>query len=161
MAPANNPSWLVLSPDRRFLYAVNENSDGQSDPVGRVTAWRMNPVTGRLAPLNRISSLGADPTHASLSRDGRFLFIANYSGATDPGGTLAVAPIARNGALGPVVQVKTHRASMANPDRQLAPMSIPPSPRPMAVSSLPRIWGPTGSMPMPMTGPRANTRSPP
>ncbi len=119
--PSENPSWLVLSADHRRLYAVNENGDGRRDPVGRVTAWRIDPATGRMALLNRVSSLGADPTYASLSRDGRYLFVANYSGSADPGGTLAVVPVAADGTLRPVTQIKTHRASMANPQRQASP----------------------------------------
>ncbi|HWU01578.1 MAG TPA: lactonase family protein [Novosphingobium sp.] len=118
---AENPSWLVLSSDHRRLYAVNENGQGQRDPVGRVSAWRINPAKGRLTPINRAASLGAEPTHASLSHDGRYLFVANYAVSADPGGTLAVLPVARNGALGPVTQVKTHRASMVNPERQASP----------------------------------------
>jgi 6-phosphogluconolactonase (cycloisomerase 2 family) len=100
---------------------VNENSEGQADPVGRASAYRLDPRTGRIAFLNRINALGADPTHASVSRDGRYLFIANYSGASDPGGTLAVAPVLPDGRLAPVTQVKTHRASEVNRDRQMAP----------------------------------------
>ena len=119
--PSENPSWLVLSADHRRLYAVNENGDGRRDPVGRVTAWRIDPATGRMALLNRVSSLGADPTYASLSRDGRYLFVANYSGSADPGGTLAVVPVAADGTLRPVTQIKTRRASMANPQRQASP----------------------------------------
>jgi len=119
--PARNPSWLTLSADKHHLYAVNENSDGQPDPVGRASAYRIDPRCGRLAFLNRIGSLGAEPTHASLSRDGRFLFIANYSVSADPGGTLAVAPVLADGRLAPVVQIKTHRASMVDLDRQASP----------------------------------------
>jgi 6-phosphogluconolactonase len=121
VTPAENPSWLVLSADKRFLYAVNENSEGQRDPVGRVTAWRVAPGTGALTFINQTSSLGADPTHASLSKDGRYLFVANYSVQADPGGTLSVVPVEKNGAVAPAVQVKTHRASQINTDRQMSP----------------------------------------
>ena len=127
--PAQNPSWLVLSKDHRRLYAVNENGvnengvdeNGARDRVGRVSAWRIDPATGRMAFVNRMSSLGEDPTHASLSRYGHYLFVANYAASADPGGTLAVLPVAANGALRPVTQIKTHRASMANPQRQASP----------------------------------------
>ena len=121
ITPAENPSWLVLSADHRMLYAVNENGEGQRDPVGRVSAWRSDPATGRLVFVNRVSSLGTEPTHASLSRDGRYLFVANYAASADPGGTLAVLPVAPGGALRPATQIKTHRASMANPQRQTSP----------------------------------------
>ena len=118
---ADNPSWLTMSANHRFVYAVHENGEGQRDPVGRVSAWRLNPLTGRMVLINRMSSLGSEPTHASLSRDGRALFVANYAAAADPGGTLAVLPVAANGALRAVTQIKTHRASLANPQRQSSP----------------------------------------
>lgn len=119
--PADNPSWLALSADRRFLYAVDENGEGARDPVGRASAYRVDPATGRLNFINRMPSLGAEPTHASLSRDGRYLFVANYAVSSDPGGTLAVLPVGKGGALGPVTQIKTYRASMVNPARQASP----------------------------------------
>ncbi|WP_206244357.1 lactonase family protein [Novosphingobium terrae] len=118
---AENPSWLTLSQDRRFLYAVDENGEGQRDPVGRVSAYRLDAASGRLSFLNRTSSLGSEPTQSSLSKDGRALFVANYSVSSDPGGTLAVLPIAPDGTLKPVSQIKTHRASLVNPERQASP----------------------------------------
>ncbi|WDF75192.1 lactonase family protein [Novosphingobium sp. KACC 22771] len=118
---ADNPSWLVLSPDHRLLYAVDENGEGGRDPVGRASAFRMEPTSGRMTFINRVSTLGAEPTHASLSKDGRYLFVANYAVSPDPGGTLSVLPVGKGGALGPVTQVKTFRASMVNPERQASP----------------------------------------
>jgi 6-phosphogluconolactonase (cycloisomerase 2 family) len=121
ITPAENPSWLTISKDRQRLYAVDENGDGQSDPVGRVSAYRLSPATGRLTFLNRTSSLGTDPTYSSLSTDGRYLFVANYAAHADPGGTLAVLPLGPGGRLGPVTQIKTHRASQIDKTRQYSP----------------------------------------
>lgn len=118
---AENPSWLVPSADHRLLYAVDENGEGGRDPVGRASAYRMDPASGRLTFINRMSSLGAEPTYASLSKDGRYLFVANYAVLADPGGTLSVLPVGKGGALGPVTQIKTYRASMVNLDRQTSP----------------------------------------
>jgi 6-phosphogluconolactonase len=118
---ADNPSWLTLSPDRHFLYAVGENGKGTPDTVGRVAAYAMDPASGRLRLINRLASLGADTTHSSLSKDGRYLFVANYSVSADPGGTLSVLPVLKGGALGPVTQIKTYRASLVNPQRQASP----------------------------------------
>ena len=118
---ASNPSWLTLSADHRHVYAVNENGPGQRDAVGRVTAYRIDPCTGRLQEVDRVLSLGSEPTHSGISQDGRYLFVANYSVAPDPGGTLAVLPIGEHGALGPAIQVKTGRASQVDGERQGSP----------------------------------------
>lgn len=121
IARAANPSWLVLSADHRHLYAVHENGAGSPDPVGRVSAWAVNPASGRITPINRVLALGDEPTYAAISHDGGYLFVADYGGSGDPPGALAVLPIAREGRLRAAVQIKTGRASLADPTRQTSP----------------------------------------
>lgn len=109
-----NPSWLVVSGDRRLLFAVNENGAGR----GQVSSFAISPGSGVLSPLNRIDSLGDEPTHASLSDDGHYLFVANYAVQPTPGGSLSVLPVAADGRLLPVVQQERHPPSYVNPERQ-------------------------------------------
>jgi len=120
VVPSENPSWLTLSKDQRYLFVVNENGPGQKDPVGRVTSYAIDPTTHALSPINQVQSLGNEPTHSSLSGDGRHLFVSNYSVAEDPGGTLAVLPVGADGKLNPVVQMSSHPASRVNPERQMS-----------------------------------------
>jgi len=115
---SENPSWLTLSKDQRHLFVVNENGPGQTDPVGRVSSFAIDPKTRALSLENQVQSLGNEPTHSSLSTDGSHLFVSNYSVAEDPGGTLAVLPVAADGKLKPVVQMSSHPASRVNPERQ-------------------------------------------
>jgi 6-phosphogluconolactonase (cycloisomerase 2 family) len=68
--------------------------------------------------INQIDSKGEEPTHSNLSLDGRFLFVANYAVHPDPGGSLAVVPVGKDGKLSPVAQTATHEASKVNPERQ-------------------------------------------
>ncbi|MCD7097947.1 lactonase family protein [Stenotrophomonas sp. MMGLT7] len=114
----HNPSWLVLAPDRRHVYAVNENGPEQPDPVGRVSRLRLDPATHRLELDGQVPSLGDEPTHASLSPDGRYLFVANYAVNADPGGTLAVVPVAADGSLRPPTQLSSYQASGVDRERQ-------------------------------------------
>jgi 6-phosphogluconolactonase (cycloisomerase 2 family) len=113
-----NPSWLTLSKDQRQLFVVNENGPGQTDPVGRVSSFAIDPKTHALSLVSQVQSLGNEPTHSSLSIDGSHLYVSNYSVAEDPGGTLAVLPVAADGKLKPVVQMSSHPASRVNPERQ-------------------------------------------
>jgi 6-phosphogluconolactonase len=113
-----NPSWLTLSKDQRQLFVVNENGPGQTDPVGRVSSFAIDPKTHALSLVSQVQSLGNEPTHSSLSIDGSHLFVSNYSVAEDPGGTLAVLPVTADGKLKPVVQMSSHPASRVNPERQ-------------------------------------------
>jgi 6-phosphogluconolactonase (cycloisomerase 2 family) len=115
---SENPSWLTQSKDQRRLFVVNENGPGQADPVGRVSSYSIDPKTHALSLISQVQSLGNEPTHSSLSADGSYLFVSNYSVAEDPGGTLAVLPVAADGKLKPVMQMSSHPASRVNPERQ-------------------------------------------
>ncbi len=113
----DNPSWLVLSPDRKRVYAVNENGPGARDAVGRASALSLD-AQHQLTLDNQVSTLGDHPTHASLTPDGRYLLVANYSVNADPGGTLAVLPIDAQGRLQPVTQLSSYQASKVDKERQ-------------------------------------------
>lgn len=106
-----NPSWLVLSADQRQLFVVNET------PGGHASSFSVS-TKGEIKPLNQVATQGDEPTHASLSRDQRYLFVANYAVKPDPGGSLVVIPVARDGKLKAVVQQARHKASGVNPERQ-------------------------------------------
>jgi 6-phosphogluconolactonase len=79
-AELQNPSWVTVSADRRFLYAVSEVGvpDAGGVPSGMVAAYAIA-GSGALTELNRVSSGGADPCHLAVSRDGRTVAVANYT----------------------------------------------------------------------------------
>src|SRR5258708_18160585 len=51
-----NPSFLAVHPNGRFLYSVSEMGNGQQ--AGAVSAFRMDPQSGKLTLLNTVSSRG-------------------------------------------------------------------------------------------------------
>lgn len=63
------PSFAVLSPDGRWLYAVSEGAQG------RVAA--LDADTGEIACI--VEGMGADPCHVALSDDGTRLVASAYS----------------------------------------------------------------------------------
>ena len=65
VAKVPNPTWIVIHPSKKYLYAINEvnNYDGKT---GSITAFSINPSTGDLALLNTVSSGAAGPAHMSL-----------------------------------------------------------------------------------------------
>ena len=87
-ASTTDPSFVALTPDRNFLYAVNESG-------GTVVAFSVNPTNGALQRLNQRSSNGGAPCHVVVDGSGRNVIVANYSG-----GSVAVFPILTNGQLG-------------------------------------------------------------
>ncbi|QHF02544.1 beta-propeller fold lactonase family protein [Pseudomonas asturiensis] len=116
-----NPSWLTVSKDQRYLFVVNENGPGQTDVVGKVSSFSIEPKTFNIAPINQVETKGEEPTHSSLSKDGRYLFVANYAVNPDPGGVLSVMPVSKEGQLGDAVQVlPLGPGSKVNPERQMS-----------------------------------------
>lgn len=90
-----SPSFLALSGDGKRLFAVNETGNAETDPAGGVTSFSVNPATGDLTLLSRISSAGAAPCHLSLDKGDKHLLVANYWG-----GSVAVFPVQADGRLG-------------------------------------------------------------
>ena len=105
-----NPSYLTLDPHRRYLYCVAERAEGQ------VHAFRIDPTTGALTPLNHQSSQGAEPAHISVDRDGRWVLVANYGS-----GSVAVLPVQEDGSLGPATDMVQHTGQGTHPERQEGP----------------------------------------
>jgi 6-phosphogluconolactonase len=115
-APAEtvNPSYLVVSPDQRFVYAVNE-LHGCGNEQGAVSAFRFDAASGALTFINKVSSLGEDPCYLSLSPDGQNLFVANYSS-----GSLSALAVQADGSLAGPVETLSHVGHGPNPERQKA-----------------------------------------
>lgn len=106
-----NPSYLCVSPDNKYVYAVNEvGKDGQ------VSAFKFEPRVGKLEFIDKQPSGGADPCYISIDKDQKNVFVANYSS-----GSLTVLPVAKDGALSPVSQVVQDSGHSVNKDRQEGP----------------------------------------
>jgi 6-phosphogluconolactonase len=122
-APMSNPSFLV-HPNGRFLYAVSENFDYQAHN-GTVSAFSIEPKTGRLAPLNSVSSRGAGPCHISLDRTGRLAMVSNYGS-----GSFAAFPLRADGRLAEPSAFLQYSGKGVDPKHQEGPHAhcVVPSP---------------------------------
>jgi 6-phosphogluconolactonase (cycloisomerase 2 family) len=87
-----NPSYLALGRGGRHLYCVHGDRS-------EVSAFRIDPVHGRLSFINQQSTEGRNPVHLAPDPSGTFLVVTNHIGAS-----LAVLPIERDGALGSLAQ---------------------------------------------------------
>ncbi len=116
VAETPNPSFLAASADGRHLFAVNETSSFDADKSGSVTSFAIDRATLKLAPINVVSSRGADPCHLMLDGTGRFLAVANYTG-----GSFAILPVGPDGRLAAATAVLTHAGSGPNRQRQEKP----------------------------------------
>lgn len=111
-----NPSFLTFDPSHRFLYAVNELKQFGGEPTGAVSAFSVDPFTGRLKFLNRQPSHGTDPCNLIVDKTGKNVLVANFGS-----GTVCVLPIQPDGSLGEAVEVVRHQGSSLDPVRQTGP----------------------------------------
>ncbi len=118
-AEVANPAFLAIEPGRRFLYAVSELEKGA------VTAFAIEPQTGKLKLLNAVATRGHGPCYISADRSGRYVFAANYGS-----GSVEVFRIQSDGSLAAETAFVQHTGSSVNPSRQSEPHahSINPSP---------------------------------
>ena len=114
-----NPSWVTTDAQGRYLYATSEVDtwQGQTDSGG-ITAFSIDPSTGMLTQINQQPTMGAIPAHSTIDPSGKFVLVANYTGAN-----FVVLPIQENGGLGPAVQVVPLTGNGPDPDRQTAPFA--------------------------------------
>lgn len=95
---SSNPSYITYSPDRSFIYAVNEN-----DP-GEVSGYKIKD-DGSLDLINTVSSEGAAPCHISINKTGDIAVVSNYTS-----GTVSLYTIEKNGTLNTAHQVFNQNA---------------------------------------------------
>jgi len=95
---------------------VNEVAQYEGRSSGGVSAFLIDPATGKLTLLNEVASGGAGPCHLAVDRTGKYVLVANYGG-----GSLAVFPILNDGRLGQASAFVQHKGASVNPQRQEAP----------------------------------------
>ncbi|MFN8207963.1 MAG: lactonase family protein [Bacteroidales bacterium] len=105
-----NPSFLAVHPGKRFVYAVNENQNGE------ISSFILDTIQMQLRFLNKVSSEGSYPCHLSVSHDGKFVFTANYGS-----GTVVFLPVTNSGMLAKAVWSDQHQGSGPDKNRQEGP----------------------------------------
>ena len=108
-----NPSFLATDRENKFLYAVSE-LEGSVD--GGVYAFAIDRATGKLKPLNHLSSAGVAPCHLAVDHTSKMLAVANYTS-----GGVSAFPIERDGHLGAMSALMTAQGSSVDPKRQEGP----------------------------------------
>jgi 6-phosphogluconolactonase len=111
-----NPSYLAFDSTRRFLYAVNELKTFENKPTGTVSAFAVDPKTGKLEFLNKRMTHGADPCHVLVDKKREYVFVANFMS-----GSICVLPVLEDGSLGEASDFIQHQGSGIDPVRQQGP----------------------------------------
>ena len=116
-AETPSPSFLVMHPSRKFVYAVGEEGAGKNrSKVGQVVAFAVDEESGDLKQLNVQSAQGGAPCHITVDNGGKNVLIANYTG-----GSCAVLPIKADGSLEQISCLIKHSGEVFDPKRQGAP----------------------------------------
>lgn len=105
-----NPSFLTISPNRKFVYVVEETAKG------KVNAFRFEEKSGQLTLLNTQSVNGDYPCHITIDKTGKWVIVGNYGS-----GNFSLFPVQADGSLGKATQSIQHEGKSINLSRQEAP----------------------------------------
>ncbi|HUM65765.1 MAG TPA: lactonase family protein [Chitinophagaceae bacterium] len=110
----SNPSYLTISPDEKYVFAVQEN--GKNGNGGQVSAFSFDKEKGTLTLINSQPTKGDHPCYVEIDKTGKWLFAGNYSS-----GNLSIFPVADDGSLGEPSATISHSGSGPNTQRQAGP----------------------------------------
>jgi 6-phosphogluconolactonase len=111
----SNPSFLAVSDNQKFVFAVNETGDS-TGKGGGVISFSFNKKTGTLTQVSRQSSEGNNPCYITVDQTGKWVIAGNYST-----GNFSILPVSIKGILGKANQVIQHTGSGPDTSRQKSP----------------------------------------
>lgn len=116
-AETKNPSFVAIHPSHRFLYAGGEFTSEGGKKGGGVSAFAIEPASGKLTRLNQQpAGAGGAPCHVNVDKAGEHVLAANYGT-----GSVVVLAIKKDGSLGDTTAFVQHTGSSVNPKRQTGP----------------------------------------
>ncbi|UQZ34516.1 6-phosphogluconolactonase [Paenibacillus sp. PK3_47] len=104
------PSYLAVNSTGDVLYAVSEQDEGE------VHAFAIDSGSKALTPLGSRPTEGGAPCYVSISPQGDYIYVANYSGAN-----VNIFPVSDKGSIGEMSAQVRHEGSGIRADRQEAP----------------------------------------
>ncbi|MFV0376008.1 MAG: lactonase family protein [Mangrovibacterium sp.] len=110
-----NPSYISISPNKKYLYAVSEVNNYNHQDSGSVTAYKIEP-DGSLTRLNQVATLGNHPCHVTVSPDGKTLAASNYTS-----GSISIFKVNDDGSLAVMPQLVQHVGFGPDTARQQGP----------------------------------------
>lgn len=116
-----NPTFLAAVAHRGLLYATSEIF---GEPEGAVSAYRIDPMSGALALINRQPTRGSLTAFCNVDRQAEMVFVANYgheTAAETPRQQIASFAMLDNGGLSLPSSAFAHTGSGPRMDRQSVP----------------------------------------
>ncbi len=110
-----NPFFLALSPDRKFMYSIHAKQFGGKEPE-QVAAYELVGRDGALKLLNRQSAHGTAACYLHVDSSGKSVLVSNYSS-----GNIASLPVNADGSLGEAASVIQHAGENVDPKKPVKP----------------------------------------
>ncbi|MGA9980886.1 MAG: lactonase family protein [Candidatus Sulfotelmatobacter sp.] len=114
-----NPSFLTISPDHRFLYAVSEDPLSVGPPLDHssyVSSFAIDSATGKLRLLNTAPASGTSTCFISMDKTGKYVMMANFGS-----GSVSVIRVKGDGSLGELTSFIQDVGSSVDPRIQSEP----------------------------------------
>lgn len=112
MAEIVNPSYLTISKNEKYIYAVSEVGEDKAS----ASAFLFDKEKGELKFLNSQSTDGDDPCYITIDNTGEHVITANYSG-----GSITIFDTKGDGQLTSASQHIAFTGKGADPERQTKP----------------------------------------
>lgn len=113
---AQNPFFMALSKDRKFLYAIHAPGEFGGKTDEQVSAYAITGRSGELKLLNRQSARGTAACYLDVDATGKMVVLANYNT-----GSVVSFPVRGDGSLGEASSFIQHQGSSVNKSRQEGP----------------------------------------
>ncbi len=110
-----NPFFIAVSPDQKFLYSIFAPTFGGTEPE-QVASFRLEGKSGKLTPLNRQSTKGTASCFLEVDSTGKSVLLANYSS-----GSVASYSVSADGSLSEPISFVQHHGSSVKAARQKEP----------------------------------------
>ena len=109
----DNPSYLVIDPTEKFVYAVTEDEGVETSAAN---AFAFDKKDGKLTFINKELTGGGAPCHITIDSKGKHVLTANYLG-----GSLSVFETREDGGLTKTSQLIPFEGKGVNKERQTQP----------------------------------------
>jgi len=114
-----NPSFLTISPNHRFLYAVSEDPLSLGPPkdhASYVSAFAIDSGTGKLRLLNTVPASGTSTCHITIDKTGKYVLMSNFGS-----GSVSVVRVKEDGSLGELTGFIQNVGRSVSPSIQFEP----------------------------------------
>ncbi len=115
-AEADNPTFLVLGPDRETVFVANELNQYEGKSSGAISSYRLARANAKLVKISESATGGPGTCHVAVDHTGRAAFAANYAG-----GSATSFRVSVDGHLSPAVWFEQYTGHGPDSRRQQMP----------------------------------------